>query len=786
MSASKLYVPGGSGSKVYDLYISDTPVSGEAPSGSAGIDEAELWTILTDGEGGEVIDISHIPDIPAGSVTGLLGTDGRISASLLPDFLLGQLLYGGTIGASSVVTLSAAFKDRYNVSASTLTVTASNAAAYEGVYFIASADGTSGIVSSLGVRTGDWVVSSGISWNKIDNTDSVSSVAGLTGVIPRLSLQTALSDSTHRFVTDTQISAWNSKWDWDEADIRAVKVNGAVRADGLSTPRTIALSGGVTGTATAFDGTADISIPVTSVKEAYLSWGGRNIAGGVSPVDAAMVDTLGANRFAFMKPSAITVEYSRNGGQTWTAYPFSDTQKVALFSGIVTQCYIGASPEEGVDKSAYQLRITIDTSKASLYTELKKIVIDCSSSGSTGCWCTVEGRTHGDVEGGVNEWAVFVSRAAIAGWSGYSVINTSLTTYGGNNTQYQQVRLTFGVTEHSAASANPGLSIRRIMGYGGFGWSTPSAMAASGHLYSYDASGNAEFPAAVEADTFIGPLLGNATSATRLQTSRTLWGRPFDGMQNVSGAISSTGNITPSAAGSYNIGTASLWYERIYGRYIDTASGYNLRLCTGGVEHLSIQVSSGNVGIGTTSPAYKLDVAGTLRATGRITAAGLTSSASITANAGITTTTLSASGAVTLSSTLTAAGLIKASVGVQIGSTSDYGWYISTGTRISAGVNVARGVNVGSLLVSNAWADYTKVPTNGIYCKGNVHIAGDYVTIGKSTLSNDYSLVVGGDAWIDGSLETTDWCQIGGDLEVGGKMFIPSSEGNNKYYIRIE
>ena len=550
VSAVKLYVPSGSGNKVYDLYISDTAVSGEAPSGSSGIDEAELWTILTDGEGGEVIDISHIPAIPADSVTGLLGTDGRISASLLPDFLLGQLLYGGTIGASSVATLSAAFKDRYNVSASTLTVTASNAAAYEGVYFIASANGTSGIVSSLGVRTGDWVVSSGISWNKIDNTDSVSSVAGLTGVISRQSLQSALSDSAHRFVTDAQIGAWNAKWDWDEADIRAVKVNSALRADGLSTPRTIAISGGVTGTATAFSGTSDISIPVTSVKEAYLSWGGRDIAGGVSPVDAAMVDTLGANRFAFMKPSAITVEYSRNGGQTWTAYPFSDTQKVALFSGIVTPCYIGASPEEGVDKSAYQLRITIDTSKAPLYTELKKIVIDCSSSGSTGCWCTVEGRTHGDVEGGVNEWAVFVNRAAIAGWSGYSVINTSLTTYGNSDAHYQQVRLTFGVTEHSAASAYPGLSIHRIMGYGGFGWETPSAMAASGHLYSYDASGNAEFPAAVEADAFIGPLSGNASSATKLATARTLWGRPFDGTGNVSGAISSTGNITPSAAHS--------------------------------------------------------------------------------------------------------------------------------------------------------------------------------------------------------------------------------------------
>lgn len=63
--------------------------------------------------------------------------------------------------------------------------------------------------------------------------------------------------------------------------------------------------------------------------------------------------------------------------------------------------------------------------------------------------------------------------------------------------------------------------------------------------------------------------------------------------------------------------------------------------------------------------------------------------------------------------------------GYQVGTTPDIGWYYSAlGSRICAGSSTARGVNVGSLLVSSAWADYTKVPANGIYCKGNIVASG--------------------------------------------------------------
>lgn len=66
-------------------------------------------------------------------------------------------------------------------------------------------------------------------------------------------------------------------------------------------------------------------------------------------------------------------------------------------------------------------------------------------------------------------------------------------------------------------------------------------------------------------------------------------------------------------------------------------------------------------------------------------------------------------------------GVLKGTRGVQVGATADIGWY-NYNNRISAGMETARSINVGDILVSDRWSDYTKVPTNGIFCKGNINI----------------------------------------------------------------
>lgn len=107
--------------------------------------------------------------------------------------------------------------------------------------------------------------------------------------------------------------------------------------------------------------------------------------------------------------------------------------------------------------------------------------------------------------------------------------------------------------------------------------------------------------------------------ADKLQTARTLWGQSFDGTGNISGSLYNTGTITPSATHTYNIGSSSLVYERAYVRYIDTDTNYYLRICAQGNEAITVK-TDGCVGIGVTSPVYKLDVNGTIHTTSGINA----------------------------------------------------------------------------------------------------------------------------------------------------------------------
>lgn len=242
-----------------------------------------------------------------------------------------------------------------------------------------------------------------------------------------------------------------------------------------------------------------------TIYEANLGWGGRNIADGYSPTDAAMIDTLGANRFAFGNIDGVTVEYSEDAGTTWNTYSLTDYEKLTLFSTGNTYIYAGGKKDR-TPTANDMLRVTIDTDAFGVYTTLNKFALLISSGGAQGCFCTIDA----SLESSPTKFKVFADKVPISGQTGYNIINTeNLETYSNAPTrQYGLIRFTFGSTSAPTIEGRLGLAITKIMAFGGFGWQTPSNMAQNGHLYTYNAYQDATFPATVIAPNFIGKVNG--------------------------------------------------------------------------------------------------------------------------------------------------------------------------------------------------------------------------------------------------------------------------------------
>lgn len=168
------------------------------------------------------IDGGGIKDQAIEGITPLLANkadlvNGKIPVGQLPDYILGQMLFGGTIEGGTVTQMTvmptANLLDKIGKTAADLTneqLTIKNTSyeTYEGVYFISSINfGNTNVLNIPDVRIGDWIISTGTRWRKVDNTDAVASVAGLTGVITASALaeKLAASDNINELALKSEV-----------------------------------------------------------------------------------------------------------------------------------------------------------------------------------------------------------------------------------------------------------------------------------------------------------------------------------------------------------------------------------------------------------------------------------------------------------------------------------------------------------------------------------------------------------------------------------------------------
>jgi hypothetical protein len=123
--------------------------------------------------------------VPNGVAT--LDAGGKVPVSELPAAVLGALSYQGT----------------WNASTNTPTLTSSTGT--KGYYYVVSVAGSTNLDGITDWLVGDWAVYNGTVWQKVDNTETVTSVNGQTGAVTLTT--TNIAEGTNEYFTTARARA---------------------------------------------------------------------------------------------------------------------------------------------------------------------------------------------------------------------------------------------------------------------------------------------------------------------------------------------------------------------------------------------------------------------------------------------------------------------------------------------------------------------------------------------------------------------------------------------------
>lgn len=239
------------------------------------------------------------------------------------------------------------------------------------------------------------------------------------------------------------------------------------------------------------------AVATADFTDANLAWNANKVTTvQLPPVIKALSGC--PNLLEFIPAAAVTIEYTRDGGATWTDYGASDSEKVGLCDVLYTgDLYLGKRATSDTSSTSDGLRITIDADTAGVYAMVRYLVVYVNQT----CKFTLETATR-------NAPTVFTAKYSGVNAYSFTAIPMNQLLFGNFNVQNHDTHLRLTLLNGSSGVAY----IEHLWMFASQAWRYPSNLARCGHLYKWDLNQNATFPGNITANKLIGDLNGAATS----------------------------------------------------------------------------------------------------------------------------------------------------------------------------------------------------------------------------------------------------------------------------------
>ena len=197
-----------------------------------------------------------------------LDSNGKVPLTQINDALLGNVNFQGL----------------WNANTNTPTLVNPPSSATKGHYYIVS---TAGTFASIDFEVGDWIISNGSTWNKVDNTDAVSSVFGRTGNVT--AQESDYQDFYPRLSQSYNNPSWINSLAWSKITGTPTTLLDYGITDAVPSNRTLTING------TSFDLSANRSWTIPTHDAVTLGTAnGLSLSGQVLSLGLASGSTTGA------------------------------------------------------------------------------------------------------------------------------------------------------------------------------------------------------------------------------------------------------------------------------------------------------------------------------------------------------------------------------------------------------------------------------------------------------------------------------------------------------------